>query len=446
MEDNKKVMISEKTMRIKVNDEYDVLYRKDNYKPVCIKRTVLDNIILNNSECNSVVKNKLFEKGIISEDGNTEDSSIRESLQLLRENYRDNVLEIRFVPSYICDENCGYCLARKAMDKCYQVFPSEWIDKLIDVVNQYMEIHKGGIDTISFTFIGGEPLLDVNWKICKEVIEKFRTYYGKKIKVLTRVITNGNRIDKVFLENNAQYIDEVYLSYDIRGAINDETEPEQRNCLDAFLFLLDSCLEYVKTVTVDLKVDKFTGVSLDNCNLKELKLRSEKYMDRLVLAASVIVTSEEYDPFSQKHVCKYELKSFKREGCLEVLKKLKVLFGNSFSFWPMLQHCSIYRCKTATNNTLMVYPFGKVSICGKLYTNISDEVPYIVDLNMGTQIDLTKIVDVDLVFNDAECMDCDYFFVCGGKCPLMAETSCDEEIEYAKLYIELAALYAVERS
>ena len=443
--DNKKVTVSEKVIRLNINDEYDVLYRKDNYNPVCVRRAILDDIISSSVISNNVVKNKFTEKGILCEKGNKEDSSIRKSLQKMREKYRDNILEIRFVPSYICDEKCGYCLARNALEECCQSFSLSWLDKLIEVTNQYLEIHNEAIDTISFTFIGGEPLLDVNWNICKNVVERFKEYYAEKIKVTTRVITNGNRIDKNFLEKNAQYIDEIYLSFDIRGMMNDETEPKQRNRSDAFFDLLDICLYYIQNITIDLKVNRFTNVSIENLVLSELKDRSMKYGNRLNLAASVIVTREEYDPFSQKHVCKYELKNFKKEGCLEVLKGLKLFFGKRFSFWPSLRHCSVYRCKTSTNNTLMVYPSGKISICGKLYTNVTDEVPYIADLNKGSQIDLNKLIDVNLALNDMECMECDYFFVCGGKCPLMANTSCDEEKEYAKMYIELAALCAVEK-
>ncbi len=444
---NRKVIIADETIRIKINDKYDVLFRKDIYQPICVKRNTLNYILSDKENCNKAVMDKLIEKGLICEEGSEKKgSSIITSLKELRENYCDNILEIRFIPSYLCDENCGYCLARNAMDNCSKIFSISWIENLIDVTNQYLKLHNGDIDTISFTFIGGEPLLDINWNVCKEVLKEFREYFKEKIKITTRIITNGNRIDNGFLDKNSQYIDEIYLSFDIRGKINDETEPVQKKYSDIFMDLLDNCLKYVNTVTVDLKVNSQSNISPDNFILAELRKRSEIYGDKLVIAASVIVTISDYDPYSQKHVCKYELKNFKKDDCLGILKNLKLYFGKHFTFWPMLQHCSIYRCKTATNNTLMVYPSGKVSICGKLYTNISDKVPLVADLSQGSLINKKVLIDSDLVFQDEECMNCDYFFVCGGKCPLMADTSCVEEQEYAKMFIDMAALYAVEKN
>ncbi len=438
MENNEKTKLSRNIVEIPIDDEYEVVYRKDKYNPICVKKSMIENW----ETCNPKIIEKFLEKGFLVT-GEDSEADIRSEIKRLRTSYHDNSLEIRMVASYICDEACSYCLAGNAMKNCHDVFKSEWIDGLCDITAFFLRLHEE-IDTISFTLIGGEPLLDVNWNVYKSLIDKFRErFHGKK--VITRVITNGNKLKDQDFRQYLTYIDAVYLSYDIRGQINDSSQPVQRNNDHPFLELLQALLESFSAVTLDFKINEFTAVTKDNTFLDKVKTISNKYGKKLVLAASPIVTMEEYDPYHKKHVGKYDLRELSERNSIKVLRELKEYFGEYFTFWPRLEECSVYRCKTANNHTLMVYPNGKISICGKLYTNTSEKVPVIADLKNGGKINENALINEDAVLNDEECMNCDYYFVCGGKCPLMSNSPCDEEKAIAQLFVREAAKYVIEK-
>lgn len=438
MENNAKIYLSKNIVEIPIDNEFEVVYRKDKYKPMCVKKSIIENW----EKCNSKVIEKLLEKGILIV-GEDVEADIPNEIRRLRANYHDNTLEIRMVASYLCDEACSYCLAGNAMKNCKDVFDIEWIDNLCDVTSYFLGLHKE-INTISFTFIGGEPLLDVNWNVYKSLLDKFRERFCDN-KVITRVITNGNKLKNRDFSGYLSYIDEIYLSYDIRGHINDQSQPIQRNNDRPFLELLQELLENFSTVTLDFKINEFSTISKDSIFFDRIKTISKKYGKKLVLAASPIVTLEEFDPYHRKHVGKYDLRELSERNSINALRELKEYYGEYFAFWPRMEECAVYRCKSANNHTLMVYPNGKVSICGKLYTNTSGEVPIIADLKNGGKINENMLINEDTILEDDECMNCDYYFVCGGKCPLMSDSTCDEEKIIARLFIEVAAKYEIEK-
>ena len=438
MENSDKVFLSKNTVQIPINDGYEIIFRKDKYNPLCVKKTMLENW----EQCNPKVIDKLMQKGILVV-GEDKEPDLPGEINKLRANYHDNVLEIRVVVSYLCDESCSYCLASDAMNRCKEIFLIDWIDNLFGVTDYFIELHND-INIISFTFIGGEPLLSVNWGVYTQLIDSYRKKYSDK-SVITRVISNGNKLKDTNVNGYSAYIDEIYLSFDIRGQIEDLTQPIQRNSYQPFLDLLKLCLDQIGKVTLDFKINEYTIVSNKSPFLEKIKVLSDEYGERLVLAASPIVTFEEYDPYNRKHVGKYDLRELSERNSLVVLKNLKEYFGEFFTFWPRMQECAVYRCKTANNHTLMVYPNGKVSICGKLYANISENVPFIADLKVGSEVDENKLINEDAILLDEECMNCEYYFICGGKCPLVSNSPCGEEKQIAKLFIELAAEYDIEK-
>lgn len=428
---NQVLKLSQNLKFLEVNDKLSICYNKNAFKPVLLPNTVRENYLNGLREINNPDENivKMFTNNYI---GYFDKELTKEEIYYkLKEDYDKNgsTLNVRFIPSYNCDKNCSYCLIQNIRAKMKETFNLSYLDNLKNLVDIYKK-STPNLNKVSATIIGGEPTLDKNWDITKKFINELNKYFDKKEHVL---VTNGFGVNETLLKEFKDMGGKsVYLSYDLRGNVIDESEPESKSNFEKFKSLCLLVVNNRVSLTVDFKCNKDTKIN------GEVK----SFLDNLIsldssinIVASKIVSQKEYDVLESPQCQRYELVDLKEEEILPIYYDFIELYPFNFSY-PRQFEIMIYRCSTVSMKSFVVFPNGKVSLCGKLYSSNPDNIPYIYDFKTNKfNFELTKSF-CKTVLDDEECKDCEYSLICGGKCPFKKE-KCDKEKINVELLLEI---------
>ena len=428
---NRVLKLSQNLKFLEVNDKVSICYNKNAFKPVLLPNTVRENYLKGLREINNPDENivKMFINNYI---GYFDNELNKEEIYAdLKKDYdeKGSTLNVRFIPSYNCDKNCSYCLIQNIRHKMKEVFDLNYLDNLKNLINIYKE-NNPNLNRVSATIIGGEPTLDKNWEITKKFIEEINKYFNKKEHIL---VTNGYGVNESLLKEFKDMGGKsVYLSYDLRGNVIDDSEPESKS---NFIKFRELCLLVINngvSLTVDFKCNKNTNIN------DEMKL----FLDNLILldssiniVASKIVSQKEYDVLESPQCQRYELVDLKDEEILPVYYEFINLYPYNFSY-PRQFEIMIYRCSTASMKSFVVFPNGKVSLCGKLYSSNPDNIPYIYDFKTNKFDEKLTKSYCKTTFDDEECKECEYSLICGGKCPFK-KGKCDKEKINVELLLEI---------
>ena len=83
-------------------------------------------------------------------------------------------LNIRFMASYECNQNCEYCMTRFIKEKIKGYFDCKNLDKLPNILNTFIKYSPfNSYDKINVKLIGGEPTMPKSWEINKKFLNIF---------------------------------------------------------------------------------------------------------------------------------------------------------------------------------------------------------------------------------------------------------------------------------
>lgn len=329
-------------------------------------------------------------------------------------------LNIRFMASYECNQNCEYCMTRFVKEKIKGHFDCNNLDKLPTILNTFFKYSPfASYDKINVKLIGGEPTMPKSWEINKKFLKVINSLCKDNEHT---IVTNGDYLDdnllKEFKEYNIKYI---YLSFDIRNAKNNNNGSKYRNELIEFTKKCELIEKYNIGIKIDFKCDKDTILTEEI-----ISFIKERLKHNAIILNSPIIGQEDYDALISPQCDKYDLLSKQKNNIYPISKQFFDL-NESHGSWPKQISAMVYRCNAATLTNICIYPNGLITGCGKLYSSNIDNVPIIADLKTG-------IVNKDILLKfkqntlkDKECKKCEYTFICGGKCPLKKDRKCNKE-------------------
>ena len=323
---------------------------------------------------------------------------------------------------YNDDTSSFYTIFDSASEEdAYLVEP--YLGKLVEA---YKEKNNNKLNKVSVTVIGGEPTLDRNWELTKQFLSELNNYFDEYSHVL---VTNGYGVTPLLLHEFKNLGgNSVYLSYDLREGVKDKTEPESKSDFDKFKELSYLIVDNGVSLTLDFKCNKDSFINEDLKNLLNDLITKDSSINIVV---SKIINHDEFDVLKSPQCQRYELVDLESENIIPVYNNFMNLYPYNFSY-PQQFELMVYRCTTASMKSLVVFPNGKVSMCGKLYSSDPNKIPYIYDLRTNNnRLDVAKSF-CQTILDDEECKECDYALICGGKCPFK-KGKCDKE----RLNVEL---------
>lgn len=428
---NQVLKLSQNLKFLEVNEKVSICYNKNAFKPVLLPNSVRENYLNGLREINNPDENivKMFTNNYI---GFFDKELTKEEIySKLKQDYdkKESTLNVRFIPSYNCDKNCSYCLIQNIRGQMKESFDLSYLDNLKNLVDIYKK-STPNLNKVSATIIGGEPTLDKNWDITKKFINELNKYFDKKEHVL---VTNGYGVNESLLKEFKDMGGKsVYLSYDLRGNVMDDSEPESKSNFEKFKSLCLLVVNNGVSLTVDFKCNKDTKI---NETVKSFLDNLISLDSSINIVASKIVSQKEYDVLESPQCQRYELVDLKEEDILPVYYEFINLYPYNFSY-PRQFEIMIYRCSTVSMKSFVVFPNGKVSLCGKLYSSNPDNIPYIYDFKTSEfNFELTESF-CKTVLDDEECKECEYSLICGGKCPFK-KGKCDKEKINVELLLEI---------
>lgn len=425
---NNILKLSQNLNFVDINEKFSICYNKNAFKPILLPNTFKDDYLKGIREINNPGENiiKMFVNNYIG--FFDEELSKKDIYDKLKSDFdkKDATLNVRFIPSYNCDKNCSYCLIQNIRSKMKESFSLDYLGNLKTLLSRYQEISNQNLKNVSVTIIGGEPTLEKNWNITKFFLSEINKYFDKKEHVL---VTNGYGVNDSLLEEFKKLGGKsIYLSYDLRGNIVDDSEPISKSNFEKFKELCDFIVSKGISLSLDFKCNEYSKLTLEVKTFLDYLIKKD---DSINIVISKIISQLEYDVLENPQCQRYELVDLKEEGILPVYYEFMEAYPFNFSY-PRQFEVMIYRCSTASMKSLVVFPSGKVSLCGKLYSSNPDNIPYIYDFK-GNEFDESLAKSYcNSIFDDEECGKCDYHLICGGKCPFK-KGKCDKE----KLNVEL---------
>lgn len=425
---NSTLKISQNLKFLDVDEKFSICYNKNAFKPILLPNTFKEDYLKGIREINNPNENivKMFINNYIG--FFDKELSKTDIYYKLKEDFDklDATLNVRFIPSYNCDKNCSYCLIQYIRNKMKESFNLNYLDNLKNLLTKYQENSNQKLKNVSVTIIGGEPTLEKNWNITKSFLGEINKYFDRKEHVL---VTNGYGVNNVLLEEFKNLGGKsVYLSYDLRGNVIDDSAPLSKLDFKKFKELCNLIVNNSVSLTLDFKCNEFSELNL---NLKEFLDDLINIDSSINIVVSKIVSWEEYDVLENPQCQRYELVDLKEENILPIYYDFMEAYPFNFSY-PRQFEIMVYRCSTSSMKSLVVFPNGKVSLCGKLYSSNPDNIPYIYDFKSNEFDGLLAKSYCMSVFDDEECKECDYHLICGGKCPFK-KGKCDKE----KINVEL---------
>lgn len=426
--------------KIYYNDEYSIVYNYNILKCLLIKNKYVDYLFKNinkiidekyfNENLNELIKKKII---YINEESSTIDQ-YREDLKNVK-----LPLEIRFIPSFNCNEKCDYCIAKNNMNEIREYFDTNLLTNLEKLINEINEKSLIGPYTeVKTTIIGGEPTIKKNWNITKKFIEFINKMFEKSEH---KIITNGYGInDEMLKECSKLNVKNFYLSYDITSK-NKYKEAISKCMYMSLEKIIKKIISYDLNVIIDLKCDRESSL---NKYIKE-SLKDFYESGKLKILTSPIIEHDEYDPLKSIQVDRHNITLYEKHEINDVGEKIKKFFSNEIKK-PTLEK-RVIRCGASHLSSICIFPNGKVVPCGQLYTSKISDNEILCDLKKLDFKNLKKFTHD--FYDDEECNRCKDHYICGGKCYFSKNKKCNLQ-KYAvalnkKKYVEKLKEYIEKR-
>lgn len=351
------------------------------------------------SEAGKELAEQLKKGGFLIEDRYDELKLIKFRQQ--RNQYLIPTLALTLAPTINCNLACHYCFENHTKGK----MSDEVIESIVNFSER--EITKKGLDHISVTWYGGEPLLYPGIiKKCSEKLialsKKYKTGYTANI------ITNGTKLDReTAIMLRECMIRDIQITIDGVKSTHDKRRI-YKGGKGSFEQIVNNIEEVVGIIhlTVRINVDKTNVEEADGVftYFKNMKRYNPKhiafyygwvrgYTEEVVGGRTQDIAPEEYHLYHEKFADRLE-----REGA----RKGSYPFASA-------------GCVATTAHGFVIGPTGDIWKC---WSNIGD--PERVIGNVSDGVDVTNHYYLDYMEetweNDQECRDCKALPLCMGGC------------------------------
>jgi len=341
----------------------------------------------------------LKENYILSHDEMLLEHMHHQSLQRI---YSQKHLSLTIAPTQNCNFKCTYCFENF---RTSQYMSDETEAALIRYLNQQKE--KNGLEVISLTWYGGEPLL---------VPERLQSL-GTKIKETgltiqnSGIITNGYLLDKLHLEVLKEIdVSTIQITIDGFQQQHDQRRPLKsgKGTFERIIQNIDAFFAngYHRTMFLAIRIN------VDQTNKKEYAsiyhwLKQRYPFDNYRIYPGWVQKGDDdtlkSDCFSRKEITDFSI---------ELYKKDQILTDKLFP----KDNCQ--QCLVRNPYNMILGPKGEIYKC---YEDIGDETLVVGNIQnepVWSNHDLITKYAVGLDhFQDQQCRSCAYLPICHGGCP-----------------------------
>lgn len=370
-----KLKVTKHLVAIPVNAGHFLVFNKNYGQPLVLPNNFFNVLqdMMNKTFELSINESLLFKKFIDAKIVVNQDIALKENIIKCVDNMRGKEdFLLTFVPSYHCNFKCDYCLVNQKSQHCKDIISKNLIEKIPSAIEQIMHVSPiYPFKSVNIKILGGEPTLDINWR---RVMLLLRLLHKKFELRNHRLITNGTLLssDKIqdFMSLGGT---EIQLSFDVRGGTKSINAPQNRENVEDIMKLVTICVEEGVLVTIDLKIDNET---LENPNLSKLceYILDQKLDGRLKIYPSRIINIGEYDPTLNcsciPDSAYYDIKKYDLNHVTKfIFKKLPLSTTLDRKF-----EIQVFPCKPANLSSLLIYPNGDLTLCGKLYASLNPPI------------------------------------------------------------------------
>lgn len=425
-----KLKVTDNLVGISVDTRKKLAFNKNYGQPLIVPNHLfwaLDKIrnqtIKLNSKKDPVLKKLLKAKILVKKDITYEENiAIRINKMKGKADF-----ELIFVPSYYCNLFCDYCLVSPKRVQCKYLIPTKLIEKIPRTITQLMQISPvGPFKYVWAKILGGEPTLDVNWKRSISLLKLLDRNFESKSH---RLITNGLLLSK---EKIQQFISlggtTVQLTFDARrNASKIMVSRQNRNEPEYLVELIQRCIHEGASPLVILKINENTR---QNANLFKFfrNIKDQGLDGSFELGVSMMLDPSTYDPLQNENQEEeiYGPLSYlylKRLKLWRIAKSIQNELPLSTRLYPLTLNSKVFPCKPASLSSMLVYPNGDLTLCGKLYASLNP--PLIGSLRSDPAFSKEELKEqIYPISSLRECAECDISLFCGGKCIFKKDNQC----------------------
>lgn len=408
-------MISRFTHAINVCEDMVAVYNSLVNDVIYMTNEEWETIKLKDINNTHIINNELFEAGILVKNPEI-DSEALENLKNIYNTFSGKISILYLIVSSSCNLKCRYCFIDesektdctkdKIMDKRVALCATQ---KFIEYIKNY------SITNPQIIFYGGEPFL--GWDCIKECVEYVK---NNSIKIDFSIVTNGTLIDqekaKFIAENNIN----IGISVDGPKEINDKNRLFKNNNSSVYDYinkkfdiLDENNCPWGTSITISQDLiehkDEFFFWLQNSNNIKGV------FYNLLHFTHKNSEWENYYKQASEFLIESYEKLADKGTPDGRLMRKIDSFINKEFKFTD---------CGASGLNQLTIRPNGTVCICHGEHKNYDIDLGNIMTDNI---IDILGKIESKLwlrcapLFKD-ECLKCEALFICGGGCPVQAET------------------------
>lgn len=317
--------------------------------------------------------------------------------------------------STFCNLACKYCFIESSPISSQKYNKMSFDTAKIAIDKFLKELEKNKITESQIIFYGGEPL--TNWDVVKKIIKYVK--YEKKSDITLTIITNGTLLNKeivqFLMDNNIG----IGISIDGPKSINDKNrvfksgnESVYEKAMDSIKLLNEMNSSYCVSATVTPDVVDNEQEVLDWLIDNKIK---NVFWNLYHYSFKTNDWEKHYNEMSDFILKSYKILKENNIGEEKVSEQIEMFLNQTFKF---------HSCGAVGLNQLTIKPNGDVCICqgdSRSYKNVAGNIikDEIIDiLNNPINEDWLKMYTID----NKKCKYCPAISVCGGGCPLQAET------------------------
>lgn len=434
--------ITNKLMTLPIDEDFFLIWNQSYGVPILVSRRLYERIsLLKKREIQAKNKSvvpfssifiKLLRAKILIDD--EEEIQLSDRIKDLRARLvQANTFSLTFIPSYICNFDCEYCLVKEKRKIDVSVITPRLIDRIPHAIEWLKKLSpvSSPLKNVHVKLLGGEPTYGLNWKLSLHLLHVL----GEKEGIMKRctLITNGSFLTR---EKIQQFLSfggsDIQLTFDSR--VRSRQFFYKRKDVDLILNIAEKCVDGGISTTIIALVDRN---SIRNRKL-EIFLDRAKERDlarKIIVKPQRVLSIEKYDP-TRHEQCKYQdfldYELFKQWGVIELIKEK---IPESYRENNNKIELQSFPCLPAQLASLCVFPNGDLTLCGKLYA--SNNPPLIGCLRSEPFINEEEVLHWFRPLDSfAECIKCDFALFCGGKCILNSEKPCLMRKEATKVYLK----------
>lgn len=320
-------------------------------------------------------------------------------LQRQKNRFNNKTLSLTIAPTLACNFNCQYCFE----ENTNSIIDDDTIQNIIKFIKQFEDITK-----LDITWYGGEPLLAQKQisKINNE-IKKLGLAYQSKI------VTNGYLINEGVLDL-FKSINLCAIQITLDGLEKTHNNRRRTKHKEGTFKRIIENIELILKDRNDIRINIRSNI--DKSNFQEFTLLNNYLKEKFKGDPRLKLYPSFVNNHNQSNSCKSQScfiqRSEKEEFILNQIKENKELIGFSY---PKLDNSS---CMARKLNSYLIDSLGDLYKCWHV---VGDKKYVVGNINNKT-FNEDKIayymVGADNLSDD-ECVECKYFPVCSGGCPLI---------------------------